>query len=360
MDITGTTTIIAEAGVNHNADPALALDLVDAASATGADIIKFQAFSSAEVVSARAPKARYQVKQTCAVESQLEMLQRLELPIDAFGTIIERCIAQNIGFLSTAGDPASATALVETFGQDTIKIGSGDLTNAPLLHHVSSLGAKMIISTGMATLGEIEKALMVCAAGYAEPDADHVAFSSIKDLFISETAQSALKHNVSLLHCTTEYPSDPHTANLRAMATMQSAFDLPVGYSDHTEGIAVSLGAVALGATIIEKHFTLDRSMLGPDHAASLEPDQFRDMVDGIRLIEVAMGDGRKLPSATELGNRRIVRKSIVARKKISKGQQLHADDLAIKRPEDGQSPFQWWDTIGTTAVRDYDADDAI
>jgi N-acetylneuraminate synthase len=321
--------------VNHNGDLAIAREMVATAAAAGADVVKFQTFITAESISAGAAKADYQRQVTDPAETQAEMVRRLELSRSDHEVIVADCRRHGIGFLSTAFDPASFDMLVE-LGLDRVKVPSGEITNLPLLRHVGRLGLPMIMSTGMATLGEIEAAIdAVEQAGTARAD-------------------------VTLLHCTTEYPAPFEEVNLRAIATLRSAFGLDVGYSDHTAGIEVAIAAVALGATVIEKHFTLDRGMPGPDHQASLEPAELGAMVAAIRHLELALGDGRKRPTASELRNRPIARKSLVARHAIRAGEPFTAENLAAKRPGTGISPMRWDEVLGRPAPRDFAADEPI
>jgi N-acetylneuraminate synthase len=352
------TLIIAEAGVNHGGSLAAAIALVDAAADAGADIIKFQTFSASGVAGRSARKADYQQRTTDASESQQAMLQRLELPHAMHHTLIEHAKRRGIEFLSTPFDPKSLEFLM-SLKLPRIKIGSGDLTNAPLLHSIAKAGMTLILSTGMATLREVEEALGVLAHGYScngqAPD-----ITAFQAAWHDTAARERLARHVSLLHCTTEYPCPPGDVNLAAMATMRAAFQLPVGYSDHTDGIEVSLAAVALGAGIIEKHLTLDRNAEGPDHAASLEPADFKRMVSAIRNIEVAFGDGVKAPRDSEVKNIPIARKSIVATRPLKAGETIGPDDIAAKRPGSGRAPIEYWSLIGTKTAQPYDTEDQV
>jgi N-acetylneuraminate synthase len=347
------TYIIAEAGVNHNGSMDLARDLIEVAAEAEVDAIKFQTFRSEELVAEDAPKADYQTETTDEEESQAEMLRRLELTSDQHHTIAEYCAENDLQFLSTPFDPQSARFLVDEFDVPRIKIGSGDLTNGPLLLNIARLRRPVILSTGMGTLGEVEQALSVLAYGYVA-DGDRPTFEDLEQVFASAEGQSALDQNVTVLHCVTEYPAPVEAANLRAMDTLREAFNLPVGLSDHTEGIAVPIAAVARGATLIEKHFTLDRSLPGPDHEASLEPDELRDMVQGIRDAEAALGTARKTPAEPEWKNRPVVRKSLVATQAIQEGEDFTSDNLGGKRKGGGLSPMRYWGRLGTTASRSY------
>lgn len=352
------TLIIAEAGVNHDGSLETALALVDAAADAGADIVKFQTFNAKALAGGAAKKADYQQRTTAADESQLAMLKRLELPQSAHHTLIERASERGIEFLSTPFDDASLAFLL-SLKLPRIKIGSGDLTNAPLLHAAAKAGATLILSTGMATLGEIEEALGVLAHGYGPSDAPP-GIAAFRAAWRDPAARTALAQHVSLLHCTTEYPCPIGDVNLAAMSTMRSAFQLPVGYSDHTDGFEVSVAAVALGATIIEKHLTLDREAQGPDHAASLEPDDFQRMVIAIRNVERALGDGVKTPKGSEIKNVPVARKSIVAARALKAGETIRPADITAKRPGAGRPPIDYWSLVGTVAPRALEPDEPL
>lgn len=321
--------------MNHGGDLAVARTMVATAAAAGADLVKFQSFIAAESISAGAAKADYQRNVTDPDESQYEMVRRLELSRADHEVIVADCRRLGIGFLSTAFDVASFDMLVE-LGLDRVKVPSGEITNLPFLRHVARLGLPMIMSTGMATLAEIEAALDVVEGAGTERAA------------------------VTLLQCTTEYPAPFGEVNLRAMATLRAAFGLEVGYSDHTSGIEIAIAAAALGASVIEKHFTLDRGLPGPDHQASLEPAELTAMIGAIRHVEAALGDGIKRPSRSELRNRPIARKSLVARRAIRAGEPFTADNLTAKRPGTGISPMRWDDVLGRPAPRDFSADEVI
>jgi N-acetylneuraminate synthase len=338
-----TVQIIAEAGVNHNGSVERALDLIDAAARAGATAIKFQTFRSEHVISRRAPKAEYQKKTTSSDESQLDMVRALELDESAHHRLVARCHERKIEFLSTPFDLPSVALLV-SLGVQRLKIPSGEITNPLLLRACAKTGLPLIVSTGMCTLGEIERALVILAgAPLYEP-----------------AAQSWLRERVTLLHCTTEYPAPVEDVNLRAMATMASAFGLPVGYSDHTDGIAISLAAVALGAVLIEKHVTLDRNLPGPDHKASIEPPELEQLVCGARAIARALGSACKLPSPSERKNLPIARRSLVAAAPIAKGERFSGENLTVKRPGNGISAIFYDEWIGRTATRDYQEDELI
>lgn len=353
------TIIIAEAGVNHNGDVNMALTLVDKAALAGADYVKFQTFNAKKLASVNARKASYQEQNTSANESQQAMLQRLELSQEDHKIIIERCIAKDVKFLSTPFDLESLTLLTETFSLPEIKLGSGELTNAPLLLAAGRSGAKIILSTGMGNLAEVEEALgvlafAICRTGQPTSRVDFA------DVLLDPAVWPVLAERVTLLHATTEYPAAVETTNLRVMETLRCAFGLKVGYSDHTVGEAVSLAAVALGACVIEKHFTLDRALPGPDHAASLEPVELARLIQNIRTVEVALGTGIKQPSSEEVSNRKVARKSILAARDLPKDHILGLDDMVIKRPETGASPMELWDMVGRTLQNETPEDEAI
>lgn len=350
--------VIAEAGVNHNGELSLAHQLVDAAADAGADIVKFQTFRAERLASSEAPKAAYQQRETGNSESQLDMLRALELSESAHRELLLHCADRGIGFLSSPFDIDSLGFLV-SLGVDRIKLGSGELTNAPMLLAAARTGLPLILSTGMSTLGEVEAALGVLAYGYSSP-AVPPSRAAFRAAWADPDARSEVVRRLSLLHCTTEYPAPRDQVNLRAMQTLRSAFGVAYGYSDHTEGIVVSLAAVALGATIIEKHFTLDRNMSGPDHKASLEPEKLKALVDGVREVEAALGDGAKVPMSVEIPNMVVARKSLVAARPIGRGETISADALTVKRPGSGRSPFDYWEVVGSMAAEDYLPDQII
>jgi N-acetylneuraminate synthase len=351
-------TIIAEAGVNHNGSTELAHRLIDAAADAGADVVKFQTFRADRLASRRAHKAAYQERLTQQGESQLEMLKALELSEAAHRELLEHCSVRGVEFMSSPFDELSLEFLV-ALGVRRLKLGSGELTNAPLLLAAARTGLPLILSTGMSTLSEVEAALGVLAFGYDEPLATP-SRNAFSEAWASYACRQRVAEQVLLLHCTTEYPAPRDQVNLRAMQTLGDAFGLACGYSDHTEGHAVSLAAVALGACVIEKHFTLSRTLPGPDHQASLEPATFKILVDGVREVEMALGDGRKVPMPVELPNMAVARKSLVAARPIAKGALIGPADLAIKRPGGGPSPFNYWSTLDQRAQRDFQPDDPL
>jgi len=329
------TIIIAEAGVNHNGVLSNAKELVDVAAEAGANFVKFQTFKAEKIASKFAEKANYQKQATSRNENQLEMLRRLELSEQDHIELLEYCAQKSINFLSTAFDVESIKML-QALGITLGKIPSGEVTNLPYLRKMAAAFPNLIMSTGMATMGEIHEALNAL------------------------TTAGAKRENIVVLHCTTEYPTPMADVNLHAMQTIQKELDVLVGYSDHTLGIEVPIAAVALGACVIEKHFTLDRNMEGPDHRASLEPGELFEMVRSIRNIERALGSTLKQPSGSEQKNITIARKSIVASKHISKGEPFSEDNITVKRPGTGISPMQWDNVIGQKAIQDFNEDELI
>lgn len=351
--------VIAEAGVNHNGSLEMAKELVEVAAKAGADAVKFQTFRADRLVSGTAPKADYQKRSSGGEESQYAMLKRLELGEKEHGELIRHCRSHGIQFLSTPFDAESVDLLGTTLDLPTIKIPSGEITNAPLLLKIATLGKPVIMSTGMCTLADVEAALGVLAFGFTRPKA-HPGRTGFREAYASCEGQQALREKVTLLHCTTEYPAPFAEVNLRAMDTLASAFGLAVGFSDHTEGIAIPVAAVARGAVVIEKHFTLDRALPGPDHKASLEPGELSEMVKAIRQVEIALGSGRKVPAPSEVKNAAVARKSIVAACDIREGEEYSTDNLCIKRPGGGVSPMRYWEVVGRRAGRNYVKDEVI
>lgn len=327
--------IIAEAGVNHNGSIKLAKKLIDVASESGADAVKFQTFKAEKLVSKHAQKADYQKQTTNKTESQFDMIKKLELDLDTHKELISYCKTKNIMFLSTPFDHDSIE-LLSDLGLEIFKIPSGEITNLPYLRHIGKLNKKVILSTGMTNIGEIEDAL---------------------DVLINAGTK---KENITVLHANTMYPTPMEDVNLKAMVTIGNTFDVAYGYSDHTLGIEVDIAAVALGACCIEKHFTLDCTMEGPDHKASLEPDELKAMVKAIRNIELALGSSIKKPSKSEIPNMQIARKSIVAKIDIKKGDKLSEENITIKRPGNGINPMRWDEVVGTIATKDYNEDELI
>ncbi|MEZ8144269.1 N-acetylneuraminate synthase [Enterovibrio norvegicus FF-454] len=354
------TLIIAEAGVNHNGQEELAFALVDAAHKAGSDIVKFQTFKAKNLVTEKAKQAEYQVTNTQKRESQLSMLSRLELSYEVHHKLVKYCNSLGIEFLSTAFDFESLDFLVNDLGLTRLKIPSGELTNAPLLLAHARTGCDLIVSTGMATLSEIEAALGVIAFGYTNEQNSQPSIFGFQEAYSSGIGQKALKEKVTILHCTTEYPAPMEEINLKAMDTLGRTFDLAAGYSDHSEGIVIPIAAVARGAVLIEKHFTLDKKMEGPDHKASLEPKELEAMVKAIRQIEVALGSNVKSPTLSEVKNKAVSRKSLVAAIDINNGEELTESNLTIKRPGTGLSPYRYWDLVGHKATKSYNAGDLI
>ena len=324
-DFSNRTLIIAEAGVNHNGDISLARELIDVAYHAGADAVKFQTFKAEQVLSPLAPLAEYQ-KSGAGVESAMEMIKSLEIELDQFGALSSYCDQRGIEFLSTAFDIESARYLKQ-LGMDRFKIPSGEITNEPLIRAIAQLADQIILSTGMSYLSEVEAAI-----------------DWIKDEGVSD---------IVILHCVSNYPAPPEMANLRAMDTLAAAFGLPVGWSDHTLGDMISLAAVARGARVIEKHFTLDKAMSGPDHAMSLDPDELRQMISRIRDVEASLGDGRKRPTPAEAETRLVARRSLFAKVFIPAGSPLNEDNLQSLRPGNGISPSRLREVVGRRASRD-------
>ena len=327
--------IIAEAGVNHNGDIKLAKKLIDVAVEAGVDAVKFQTFKAENLVSKKASKADYQKKNTTSSESQFEMIKKLELDIDTHIELINYCKQKNVLFLSTPFDHDSIDVLFD-LGMQIFKIPSGEITNLPYLRHIGRFNKKVILSTGMANIGEIEDAIEVL------------------------TGSGTYLNNLSILHANTEYPTPMEDVNLNAMNTIGNTFKVNYGYSDHTLGIEIPIAAVAMGATIIEKHFTLDNTMEGPDHKASLEPAELKSMVKSIRNIELALGNGIKKASNSEKKNIIIARKSIIAKCNIAKGEIFSENNITIKRPGNGISPMRWDEVIGQKAKSSFNTDDLI
>ena len=330
------TIIIAEAGVNHNGDIALAKKMVNVAKEAGADFVKFQTFTADATITQNAEKAEYQIASTGNAQSQYEMVKDLELTFEDHVDLIEHCKNQGIKFLSTAFDIQSLKQLIELGCLDYIKLPSGEITNLPLIREMAKCDLPILMSTGMADLNEIEEAIVALEGAGVN------------------------RKKITVLHCTTEYPAPMKEINLKAMGQIQKLFGCEVGYSDHSLGIEVAIAAVAKGACVIEKHFTLSRNLQGPDHSASLEPQELKSMISAIRNIEFALGNGEKKPTNSELKNRIIARKSIVAARKIKRGEVFSEKNLAVKRPGKGISPMMWDNVVGQIAKQDFDFDDLI
>lgn len=351
--------IIAEAGVNHNGSVDIAKQLIDVAAEAGADAVKFQTFRAEELVSTSAPKAIYQRKTTNAAESQLEMLRKLELDENSHRILASYCEAREIQFLSTPFDGDSIDMLVQKLQVPLLKLPSGEITNGPFLLKAARTRKPIFLSTGMSTLAEVRTALAVLAFGYTKQNKkpSRIAF---RKAFKSQEGQETLRAMVTLLHCTTEYPAQFEDVNLLAMGTMRNEFGLPVGLSDHTPGITVSVAAAALGASVIEKHFTLDRSMPGPDHEASLIPAELNLLIRSIRELENALGSYNKAPTQSELLNLQAARRSLVALRDIRCGELFTEENLGCKRPGTGRSPLDYWQILGKKTDKNYRRDEMI
>lgn len=352
------TYIIAEAGVNHNGSFEMAKQLVDVAKKAGADAIKFQTFKAKNLVTKKARQAEYQIENLGEASSQFAMLKKLELSFEEFTALQQYCMKKDIEFLSTPFDFESVDFLFDNLNIQLAKIPSGELTNAPFIYYIGTKRKPIILSTGMATIEDIHEALSFIAYGLAEKK--EMNKEQIDAFYQTIEAKSILGKYVTILHCTTEYPAPLNTINLKAMNTLQEIFQVKVGFSDHSKGIAVPIAAVAKGATVIEKHFTLDKTLDGPDHAASLEPSELKLMIQQIRQVEQALGDGVKRPSAIELKNRTAARKSLVAAKDIQAGEELTVDNITIKRPGSGISPSNYWSYVGQVARRSYKKDELL
>jgi len=356
--------VIAEAGVNHNGERQMAFELIDKAVEAGVDAVKFQTFRADKLATANALKAEYQQRATGVNESQLSMLKKLELSEELHRELSAYCEQRSICFLSTAFDSDSLHFLVDEIGVSMLKIPSGEITNGPLLLEYAETGCDLVVSTGMSTLGEVEEMLGVIAYGFLRKEGLREGVSPSRSVFqqayTSQEGHALLQRKLTLLHCTTEYPAAMENINLNAMLTLRDAFGLKVGFSDHSEGVVAPIVSTALGASLVEKHFTLDRSLPGPDHEASLEPAELKEMVDGIRAAEVMLGSAVKTPVSAEMSNRQVVRKSLVARQGIEEGTLFSDKNLASKRPGTGISPMAYWDLLGKASARNYQVDELI
>jgi len=352
------TFVIAEAGVNHNGSVGLAKALIDSAVAAGADAVKFQSFVTENMVTNDAERAQYQIANTGNSESQYQMLKRLELSHPQQRELFDYCTSKRIQFLSTPFDDESLKFLVQDLGLETIKVGSGELTNAPFLHQVASTAKHLILSTGMSTESEIRSALGVVAHAFTSKQPPSI--EQFERSFDSEAGKRAITSRVTLLHCTTEYPAAPEEINLRAMQTMGERFECRIGFSDHSAGIHLAVAAVALGAKVIEKHLTTSRDLPGPDHRASLEPVEFKRLVADIRELEKALGDSIKKPTSSETKNISVARRSLVAARAIKAGEPFTVENIAVKRPGSGRSPFEYWSILGTRSPRDISKNEII
>tara|TARA_B100001250_G_C19816064_1_gene798466 strand:+ start:1027 stop:2166 length:1140 start_codon:yes stop_codon:yes gene_type:complete len=373
------TFVIAEAGVNHNGNPSLAFELIDIAADCGADAVKFQLFDSEEIATEYAEKANYQLKDNNH-SKQFEMLKSLELPKEIYKDLKDYCSIKKIDFLCTAFDKNNINFLVEKIKPKKLKIASGEITNAPLLLAFAKTNYELILSTGMSTINEIKEALGVIAFGLINKDNKNITPSKEKFItaFESDFGKKKLEEKVSLLHCTTEYPAPQKDLNLKAIESMKNFFHLNIGYSDHSEGIDASIVSVILGATIIEKHFTLDKNLVGPDHSASLDANELKNLILKIRLVEgmtneernrhlssiknvnVIMGDGIKEPKESEVKNIDIARRHLVANKNIQIGEVFNEKNISCKRSKKGLSPILYWDLLGHISKSKYNKDDII
>ncbi|QDQ01376.1 N-acetylneuraminate synthase [Lysinibacillus fusiformis] len=353
------TYIIAEAGVNHNGSFEMAKELIRVAKEAGADAVKFQTFKAENLVTKEAEQAEYQVENLGKATSQFDMLKKLELSFGEFASLKDYCNDIGIEFLSTPFDYDSVDFLVDELQMQTVKIPSGELTNSPFIHYIATKQKKMIISTGMATIDEIHEALSFVAYGLAKPVAD-VFIDSVHSFYKTKEAKAILQKFVTVLHCTTEYPAPFETINLESMNQLSEELSLSIGFSDHSQGISIPIAATSMGATVIEKHFTLDRALPGPDHVASLEPSELTMMVESIRQVERALGTGLKQPTKNEMKNRVAARKSIVASIDIKQGEMLKISNIAIKRPGNGISPSKYWSLLGKKATKFYRRDEQI
>ena len=354
--------IIAEVGVNHNGDPALAADLIAASARAGADIVKFQTFKAEKLVTRQAVQASYQQRNlgSDSGSTQFEMLRRLELDFAAFHELKAECIRHGVRFLSTPFDIDSALYLVDDLGETLVKVGSGDFDNFPLLVMLARRGVDVILSTGMSTLGEIELSLGALAFGYLWSPQESPSIAAFMTAYGASEARALLARKVTVLHCTTEYPAPPESLNLRVIPLIAQAFGVPIGFSDHSRGSDAAIAARVLGATMLEKHITLDSTMDGPDHRASMEPDDFARLVTGIRNIDVAMGDGIKRMMPAEAANRFIARKSPVAAVPIRAGEVFSDANVTLKRAHGGAPAETYYRLMGQVCPHDLNTDDVI
>ncbi len=352
--------IIAEAGVNHNGDLSIAKDLVYAAAEAGADIVKFQSFKAEKLVTKTAEKALYQKENSGADESQYQMLKKLELSEEMHFELVRCCEKAGIQFLSTAFESESLDFLSKNLKLSLYKIPSGEITNGPLIHQHAQTGSKIIMSTGMSNLVEIEDALAVIAHGYCAPDQTITSLNDCYDIYRTEEAKKLLMEKVILLHCTSNYPASDDSVNLRAMDRLHETFGLPVGYSDHTEGIVASIAAVARGARVIEKHFTLDKSLPGPDHLASIEPGELSELVTLCRRTSKMLGTDEKQATESEISTREVARKSLHAVAQISKGDVFSSRNIDALRPGTGISPMKYWEYLQNESDKEYQIGEMI
>jgi len=347
-------SVIAEAGVNHNGKRETALQLIDAAIKSGADTVKFQTFNSKEMTTSFAKKAKYQIRNTKNEGSQQSMLERLELSYEDFECLYDYSKSSGISFLSTAFDFSSLSFIVNSLNLETLKIASGEMTNAPFVLEHARSKKNLILSTGMATISEIINSLGVIAFGLTSSNHEIPKRDSFKKAFKSKIGQESLSEKVTLLHCVTDYPPSNQDLNLNVIRAFKEQFKMRIGYSDHSDSVFVPSLAVACGAEVIEKHITLDQEMNGPDHRASLEPNDFLRMVDQIRITESILGKSDKIVSENEIENRKVSRKSLFAGKVIKKGEKFTDQNIAIRRPELGRDTYDYWKILNKTAKRDY------
>lgn len=360
VNLMNKTLVIAEVGVNHNGSLNTAFKLVEEAQKAGADIVKFQAFKAELLVTESAKMATYQEKNTGHKSSQLEMLKKLELSEPEFIQLFDFCRKKNIGFMATAFDENHLSFLNDRLKVDHLKIASGELTNLPFVLAHAKTGKNILLSTGMSNLTEIEQALGTIAFGYTSKTNESPSLEKFQHAFQSDAGKRLLNQKVTLLHCVSEYPVPENQVNLKAIQSLGQRFGIPIGYSDHSEGVTAAIAAVSLGARIIEKHFTLDKSSPGPDHLASIEPEELTTMVAAIRFVENAMGTGEKVPQPCEKETTQVARKSLVASKNIVAGEPFTPDNLTVKRPGDGLSPSRYWEFLEKSAVRNYMKDELI
>ncbi|MGQ7274403.1 N-acetylneuraminate synthase [Marinobacter sp. V034] len=348
--------VIAEAGVNHNGNRHMAFQLIKVAAESGADAVKFQTFNAERLAALTAPKAKYQQATTDVLESQLAMLKKLELPAEWHADLQRYADELGITFISTAFDLQSL-AFLQTLDLPFYKVPSGEITNGPLLLAFAQTGKELIISTGMATLSEVEQALAIVAYGYAH-DGEPESMEQVWHFWSTPDAHVCLNSRVSLLHCTSQYPTPMKEVNLSAIGTLKNAFGLPVGYSDHTQGLVIPIAAVALGASVIEKHFTLDRTLPGPDHKASLEPGELTELVSNVRDIELAMGSGVKKPQPSEWDTRQAARQQVIFSEPVERGTRIKRRSLTTARCGRGLTPVSLWGMVGKAAPESYQKGD--
>lgn len=352
--------IIAEAGVNHNGDMGMAKEMISAAAMAGADVVKFQTFKADKLALSSAPKAQYQQDLTGSDENQHTMLKKLELSLESHEILVECCNKNNIEFLSTAFEKDSLDFLVSKCLMKRLKIPSGEITNGPFLLEHAKTNKNIILSTGMASEEEVRDALAVLSWGYLKPDQNIDNLSDCQNHYMTPEAREIIQRKVTLLHCTSQYPAPPESVNLNAISSLKQAFNIPVGYSDHTLGNTAAVGATILGASVIEKHFTLNKELEGPDHKASASPEELTGLIKEIRLAMKMLGDGVKQIQSCEAQVSKVIRKSIIASKHIKKGEIITSESLDILRPDQGTSPMKYWNILNTKAKKSYLPGDVI